>query len=345
MRTLVTGHLGYVGTILVPWLQNQGHEVVGLDSDLYRQCVYAGDGAGSCPPIKYIAKDIRDVEPADVDGFEAVIHLAGLSNDPLGSLDPRLTHEINHRATVRLAEIARGQGVSRFVFASSCSVYGSGGGDWIDEGSPCGPLTPYGKSKWDAEAGLADLATDTFSPVMLRLATAFGFSTKIRFDVVVNNLTAYAHSTGRILLKSDGAAWRPLIHVQDIAAAFAAAVSATQSDVHNQILNIGQTDQNFQIVDLANLVSEVTGCEIAMVDGAVADHRCYRVNCDLAKTRLPGFQPQWTARRGIEELVAAYRNGSLSVEDFEGPRYQRLAHLQSQMAVGRVDETLRRTSW
>lgn len=338
MRILLTGHLGYIGTALTPMLLARGHEVVGLDSDLYRACTFAGRIA----PVPTTCKDVRDVEPADVRGFRAVIHLAGLSNDPLGDLNPELTYEINCRASVRLAELARRAGVERFVFSSSCSNYGAGGSDLLTEDSPFRPVTPYGRSKVLVEQEVSRMAGDGFSPVFLRNATAYGVSPRLRFDLVLNNLTAWGFATGKVLLKSDGRPWRPIVHVEDIARAFIAVVEAPRELVHNQAFNVGRTTENYRIRELAQIVEEtVPGCRAEFAPGASPDKRCYRVDCDKIARTLKSFTPRWNAALGAEQLVGAYRETGLAAEEFEGPKYQRVAHIRKLLAEGVLDETLR----
>lgn len=338
MRILVTGHLGYVGTILTPLLHARGHEVTGWDSDLFTACTY-----DSLPPAVPSRKaDIRDITAADLNGFDAVVHLAGLSNDPLGDLDPALTREINYAATVRLGRLAREAGVARFVFASTCSVYGAAGEDVVDETAECRPMTPYAESKLQAEQELAALAGDSFSPTFMRPATAYGVSPRLRFDLVVNNLTAWAFTTGHVHLKSDGMAWRPLVHVADLAQASAAALAAPRGKVHNQIFNVGATDANYRIRDVAEIVAaEVPQARIRSEPGAGADARSYRVNCDKIAEMLPDFQPRWTVETGVRQLVQSYRDSGLTLSEFEGARYQRLAHIQALQATGRLDADLR----
>lgn len=340
MRILVTGHKGYIGTRMVPLLLNEGFKVVGLDSDLFEQANYGA------PPIEIpeMRKDIRDVEIGDVEGFDAVMHLAGLSNDPLGDLNPQLTYAINHLATVRLAELAKIAGVERFIFSSSCSTYGAAGDEPIDETAPFNPVTPYGESKVLAERDLARLADDNFSPTYLRNATAYGFSPRLRFDLVLNNLTAWATTTGLVYLKSDGTPWRPIVHIEDIARAFVAAVKAPREKVHNEAFNVGRTDQNFRVREIAEIVADVVpDCKVEFSSTAGPDKRTYRVNCDKIREVLPDFEPQWTVRKGAVELYNAYKRVGLHPEDFEGPRYRRLAHLCALMADGSVDLNLYRT--
>ncbi|HKJ31285.1 MAG TPA: SDR family oxidoreductase, partial [Balneolales bacterium] len=251
MKVLVTGHRGYIGTVLVPMLQNEGYVVVGLDSDLYRKCTFGEPLPSDVPSI---IKDVRDVDEHDLEGFDAVLHLAGLSNDPLGDLNPELTKEINYRASVRLAELAKNAGVSRFVFSSSCSNYGAGGSDFLDETSELRPVTPYGESKVLVEKDVTELADDHFSPVFLRNATAYGASPRIRFDLVLNNLVAWAYTTGQVYLKSDGTPWRPIVHIEDISRAFLAALKAPKELIHNNTFNVGRTSENYRIREIAEIV-------------------------------------------------------------------------------------------
>ena len=339
MRVLVTGHKGYIGTVLVKLLLDRGHEVVGFDSDLYEQCTF-GDGILSVPEI---TKDVRDVEAGDVAGFDAVVHLAGLSNDPLGDLNPHLTFEINHKASLRLAELAKEAGVRRFVFSSSCSNYGASGDDLIDESGALNPVTPYGESKVRVESDVAKLADDTFSPTFLRNATAYGVSPRLRFDLVLNNLVAWAFTTGLVYLKSDGSPWRPIVHVEDISRAFVAALEAPLDAVHNEAFNIGRTDQNFRIRELAEIVREtVPDCRIEFAKDAGPDKRNYRVDCDKALRGLPAFEPMWDARKGAQELYEAYKATGLELDDFEGPKYKRIDHIKMLIDSDRLDENLRR---
>ena len=341
MRVLVTGHLGYIGTVLTPMLLKRGHEVTGLDSDLYRRCTF-GELPAAMAGVRNIEKDVRDVERDDLDGFDAILHLAGLSNDPLGDLNPSITDEINHRASVRLGELGKEVGVERFVFSSSCSNYGAGGPDWLDESSAFNPVTPYGVSKVRAEKGLARLADDSFTPVLLRSATAYGVSPRLRFDLVVNNLVAWAFTTGKVFLKSDGSAWRPLVHIEDISLAFCEVLEAPADKVRGEAFNVGNTADNLQIRDVAEIVAEVVpDCKTAFADNASADTRCYRVDCQKLTNTLPGFQPAWDVRRGAEELLGAYRKHGLDLDQFEGPIFQRIAHIQKLLGDGVLDENLR----
>lgn len=337
MRVLVTGHQGYIGTVLVPMLLAAGHEVVGLDSDLYERSTFGG----SVPSVPEIKKDVRDIELKDLEGFEAVLHLAGLSNDPLGNLNADLTFEINHLATVRIAELAKQAGASRYIFSSSCSNYGAGGDNWLNEESAFNPVTPYGVSKVRSEQDLAKLADDSFSPTFLRNATAYGVSPRLRFDLVLNNLTAWAFTTGQVFIKSDGTPWRPIVHIEDISRAFLAALHAPREIVHNEAFNVGRNEDNYRIRELADMVQEIVpGCQIEYAEDAGPDKRCYRVDCSKIMRVLP-FQPQWNARKGVEELYAAYQKVGLTLEEFEGNRYQRIAHIKYLMQSDRLGEDLR----
>lgn len=340
-RILVTGHHGYIGSILSRMLAEAGHEVVGADMHLYERCTFGDDDDLG---IRVIRKDIRELSVEDVAGFDAIAHLAGLANDPLGDLVPATTIEVNQRATVRLARVAKQAGVSRFVFSSSCSVYGAATADWVTEESAPNPVTPYGVSKLEAEYELRQLADDKFSPVHLRSATAYGFSPRIRFDLVLNNLVAYACTRQQVLLKSDGMAWRPVIHIEDISRAFRAALEAPREDVHDEVFNVGITTENYRIREIAEIVqSVVPNSSVCYSEGGGADKRSYRVDCAKISRLLPGFKPQWTAQRGAQELYARYSQIGLTVEDFEGPRFQRLAHLKMLMSRGLVNDDLRWT--
>lgn len=336
MRVLVTGHRGYIGSHLTRLLLDRGFEVTGLDCDLYRASSYGADPTA----VPTIVKDVRDVTARDLEGQDVIVHLAGLSNDPLGDLDPELTREINHLATDRLARAAKSAGVRRFVFSSSCSSYGIGGDDLLTEDSPLRPVTPYAVSKIEGEAAIDALAGDDFCTVALRSGTAYGLSPRIRFDLVVNNLTAWAKATGQVRLKSDGSSWRPLVHAEDMARAFVDASVAPRDLVHRQAFNVGRTEDSIQIRTVAGMVRDaIPGTEITFADEASPDIRTYRVDC--SKIRRIGFAPRWTVPEGIASLRDAFEAQPVPVAEFEGPRYQRVAHVKALLARGSIDKTLR----
>lgn len=341
MRVLVTGHTGYIGSRLTPMLLAAGHEVTGLDTDLFRDCTFTGQLAD----VPHVRKDVRDVTVDDVRGFDAILHLAALSNDPLGDYDPSLTETINARASIHVAELAREAGVGRFLFASSCSNYGSAGEDFLDEAAPLNPITPYGVSKVAVEKAVTALADARFVPVFLRASTAYGVSPRLRFDLVINNLTAWACTTGKVLIKSDGTPWRPVVHVSDICRAYLALLEAPADTVRGQAFNIGTTSENYRVRDLAEIVADVVpDCQVEIAADAAPDARCYRVDCNRLATTVPGFKPQWTARRGIAELYESYKAVGLTLEDFEGQRFKRIAHVKHLIDSGKLGKDLRWTS-
>jgi len=342
MRVLVTGHLGYIGTVLTPMLQELGHDVMGIDSDLYERCTF--EPGGVIPDVPNNPKDIREVTASDFLGVDAVIHLAALSNDPLGDFRPQTTESINYEGTMNVARAAKSAGVQRFIFSSSCSNYGASGPDMIDENGDFNPVTPYGESKVAAEGELAKMADENFCPVFLRSATAYGVSPRIRFDLVLNNLVAWAVTTGNIHMKSDGTPWRPIVHIEDISRAMVAAIQAPRDAVFKEAFNVGITEQNYQISELAQIVADVVpGCEVTFADDAGPDKRSYRVNCNKIRKVLPDFLPQWDARKGAETLYEAYKKIDLTLEEFEGPRYQRIGHIKKLIADDIIDETLTHT--
>lgn len=341
MKVLLTGNKGYIGSVLTPMLLDQGHDVTGFDTDLYRACTFAGELA----EVPMIDKDIRDAVVDDLQGFDAVIHLAGLSNDPLGDYRPELTNEINFEASVHLAKLAKKAGVRRFLFASSCSTYGASGADFLDERAPFNPVTPYGASKVDVERVVSTMADESFSPTFLRASTAYGLSPRLRFDLVLNNLTAWAYTTGQVYLKSDGTPWRPIVHVEDIAAAYAATLKSDRSHVHNKAFNVGSTTENYQMSEIAELVTAVVpNSKIRFAPDAGPDSRCYRVDCNYIARHIHSFKPQWTARRGVEQLYDAFRRSDLTLDDFEGERFKRIAHVKKLIRNHEIGEDLRRAS-
>lgn len=338
MRVLLTGHQGYLGSVMTPLLTEAGHEVVGLDSGLFADCLLGPEPAR----VETRAVDLRDVRPDHVAGFDAVIHLAALSNDPLGALAPELTYAINHHAATRLARLAKEAGASRFLYASTCSVYGaSGGDDLLDEEAPLRPVTPYAESKVRVEDDLVALADDGFSPVFLRNATAFGFSPRLRADIVLNNLVGLALLTGEVRVLSDGTPWRPLVHAEDIAAAFLAALTAPREAVHARAFNVGAEANNVTVAEIAaEVVEAVPGSTLAITGENGADPRSYRVDFSRIRAALPGYAARWSVKDGAVELAEAYRTHGLTKEGFDR-RFTRLARIADRRAAGTIDDTLR----
>lgn len=336
-RVLVTGHNGYIGTILTELLSEAGHQVVGLDNFMFAGCAFGAP----VPRVEAIRKDIREVNQADLEGFDAICHLAGISNDPVGDLNPEVTYEINHRASVRLAEMAKEAGVERFIFSSSCSIYGASPGGWVDESSPISPVTPYGWSKIKVEEDVSSMAGDDFSPVFLRNSTAYGMSPKLRADLVLNNMVGYAVTQGRVFMRSDGSPWRPMIHIEDISRAFVASVEAPREKVHGEVFNVGATGENYRMREVADIVeSVVPGSTFEMSSSGGPDKRDYRVNCDKIAEALPAFNCKWDVRSGAAELYKAFVEHDLSDEVFFD-QLVRIKHIKRQLAAGRLSDDLR----
>jgi nucleoside-diphosphate-sugar epimerase len=337
MRVLVTGHDGYIGSVMMPLLERAGHEVAGLDS-----CLYEGCAIGPEEGFPGLRLDIRDATVAHFDGYDAVIHLAAISNDPLGDYRPETTYDINQHAALHVAELSKRAGVQRFLFSSSCSLYGAAGDDFLDETADWNPVTPYGRSKLLAEQDLRRLADDDFSPTYLRSSTAYGLSRRLRGDLVVNNLAGLAFTTGQVLIMSDGTPWRPLVHIEDISRAFLAVLEAPRELVHDEAFNVGRTEENYRVREVADIVADVIpGSEVTYAANAGPDKRCYRVDCSKIAETLPSFDPQWTVRRGVEELYGAFLAAQLDEEAFTSSRYLRIKRVKELQEAGRLDESLR----
>lgn len=341
MRVLITGHNGYIGSVLAPMVRAAGHDIVGLDSFLFEGGTFGPDGS----QIDALRMDLRDVQVADLRGFDAVMHLAALSNDPLGDVNPQCTYDINHLGSVRLARLAKEAGVPRLIFASSCSLYGVAGDEMLTEEAAFNPITPYGVSKVLFERDVAKLADHDFSPTFLRNSTAYGVSPRLRADVVVNNLVAIAFTTGEVLIQSDGTPWRPLVHIEDIARAFLAVLHAPRELVHNEAFNVGRSEENYRVRDLGELVEQVVpGSKVRYAEGGGPDPRCYRVDCGKLMRTLPEYQPEWTVRRGMEQLRDAFQRNGLTREALLGDRYFRIKRIRALQSEGLLDASLRWTS-
>jgi nucleoside-diphosphate-sugar epimerase len=337
MRILVAGDRGYVGAVLVPFLQLHGHHVVGLDAEWYEGCDFGP------APGQYERRrgDIRDVRPNELAGFDAVVNLAAISNDPVGHLNPQATYSINADGAIHLAATAKQAGVSRYLFSSSCSLYGAAGDAPVTEHAAFNPVTPYGESKVLAEAGISSLADDEFSPTYLRNATAYGSSPRLRADIVVNNLTGTAFTRGEVRLQSDGSPWRPLVHVEDISRAFLAVLEAPRQAVHDQAFNVGRDEDVMQIRTIAEEVAHQLNAPVTFAAGAGPDKRDYRVDFGKITAVLPEFRPAWTVPGGIAELAADMTERGLSTDDFEGARFVRLARVRQLIDAGALDADLR----
>ena len=344
MRVLVTGNNGYIGSVMTRMLLSEGFEVTGLDIDFFEGSVFADESVtGGIPPISYLRKDIREVTLSDLKDVDAIFHLCALSNDPLGNINPEVTYEINHKGSVRLATLAKKAGIQKFVFSSSCSVYGASKEAVVSEESEVNPITPYAVSKVRAEKSISKLANSDFCPTFLRSSTAYGLSPMLRFDLVVNNFVAWSFTKGTVLLKSDGTAWRPFVHIQDISRAFISVLKSPIDVVYNQVFNVGQNKENYQIKNVAEIVKNIIpNSEIKYVEGAESDKRSYKVEFSKILQALPNFQPKWNVTLGAKQLYEAYKKVGLLVEDFEGPKFRRLFNLENSVKSGIFDKNLRR---
>jgi len=337
---LITGNTGYIGAVMTKFFQDHGYKVVGVDCDYYRGCDFF---SGMVKAHKQLFKDVDVLTLQDLEGVEAVIHLAALSNDPLGELNPKLTHQINCVSSVRLAKLAKEAKVSRYLFSSSCSVYGIAPGDKaINEQDKVNPLTAYAKAKIDTETEVAKLADKDFHPVFLRNATAYGLSPRLRLDLVANNLTAWAHLTGKVSIMSDGTPWRPIIHIEDICAAFLAAVKAPTEKIHNQAFNVGLDSENYRVKDIAECVRvAVLNSKVEILNTAGSDERSYRVDFSKIKNELPEFKPSWDLAKGVDQLYCAYKKYKLDKAGFDSSFYFRIRRIQQLIKENKVDKNIK----
>ena len=334
----MTGVEGYIGCLLAPVLAQRGFEIVGMDTGFYRDGWLYSDKALFPVFPTLVNKDLRQACEEDLEGVEAVVHLAELSNDPLGENSPDITRDINHKGSVRLASLAKGLGIQRFVYTSSCSVYGISDADRVTEESPVNPQTTYAECKVAVERDVGAMADDEFSPTFLRNATAYGASPRMRFDIVLNNLAGLAWTTKRIAMTSDGTPWRPLVHVLDICGAVVAALEAPRDKVHNQVFNVGDTNANYQIREVAEIVGDVfPDCEVTMGPSG-GDDRSYRVSFDKIHEELPGFRCDWDARKGAEQLYETFKRIDMTGAQFQAPPFTRLQQLRYLLRTSQIDK-------
>ncbi len=335
MRICVTGSEGYLGSLLAPELLGRGHEVMGLDTGFYKEGTLYRTGANT---PKTLAKDLRKLEPADLQGYDAMVHMAELSNDPLGQLAPNITYDINHKGSIHLAEIARQAGIKRFIYMSSCSVYGVADSDYVDETSRVNPQTTYAICKTLVERDLSQMASRQFSPTFMRNATAYGASPHMRFDIVLNNLAGLAWTTKEIRMTSDGTPWRPLVHGLDISRAIIAVLEAPQDAVHNETFNVGDTGHNYRVKEIAEIVAETfAGCKLTF--GAPSpDNRSYRVSFEKIRRHLPGFQCAWDAKKGARQLYELFKRIDMPTEVFNNRTFTRLKQLEYLIRTRQIDE-------